>query len=366
MQQDCVKDGAEENCVVKYEAVKATAAPPSFWQAVLQLFNFQPPQRPFEKSVAFLVGVSKYKYLSPQLPYVERDLADMRHFLLDEAGFDAVYVASGSVVSTHLVDDYMMNRFKSELSDKDRLLFYFSGHGADIGTNVGYIQFSNATQEYNSDQYLAVTQADQWSSRLPVRHILFIFDSCISGHGWDRGFIPKEGGLNPNQYLLNTVSGKSSRYVITAGSGKEKAYQIQVATNQGFSVFTHEFIEALRNNPAYSQQGFVLLEQVFATAKVGVARFTGPSGLKMNPQMFNRRRNEDDNGEFVFVNTNVRGATLPQSIRDQFGLIPKVEGAVPIHTPRRISMTLGAMFAQPIVNKSTGGANAVVTGDLNG
>ena len=65
----------------------------------------------------------------------------MREYLLNEAGFDAVYVASGSVVSTHLLEAYMMVRFSSEVTEKDRLLFYFSGHGTDIGTTTGDIRF---------------------------------------------------------------------------------------------------------------------------------------------------------------------------------------------------------------------------------
>src|ERR1700733_15179075 len=271
---DCVQDGNTRNCVMKYEPVQ-TAARPSFWQLVLQLFNFAPAQRPFERSVAFLVGVSKYEHLNPQLPYVDTDLKDMREFLLDDAGFDTVYVASGSVVSTHLVENYMMNRFSTELTDKDRLLFYFSGHGNDIGTNTSYIQFSKATSSFDSEQYLPVTEADQWSTKLPARHIVFIFDSCFSGHGWNIGLVPK-ADTTPFQSLINTVSGDSSRYVLTAGSGKEKAYQIEVSTNKGYSIFTHELIKALRQNPAYATQGFVLLEQAFATAKIEVAKFTGP------------------------------------------------------------------------------------------
>ena len=76
---DCVQEGNTRNCVMKYEPVQ-TAVPPSFWRLVMQLFNFTPAQRPFERSVAFLVGVSKYEHLSPQLPYVDTDLKDMQRF----------------------------------------------------------------------------------------------------------------------------------------------------------------------------------------------------------------------------------------------------------------------------------------------
>jgi len=45
--------------------------------------------RPFGRSVAFLVGVSKYQHLS-QLPSVLNDVHQMRDFLLYKAGFDDV------------------------------------------------------------------------------------------------------------------------------------------------------------------------------------------------------------------------------------------------------------------------------------
>ena len=197
---------------------------------------------------------------------------------------------------------------------------------------------------------------------MPARHILFIFDSCFSGHGWDRGWIPKEGS-STTENLINTVSGNSSRYVITAGSGKKRLI-IQAATDQGYSVFTDELIKALRDNPAYSQQGFLLLEQAFAEAKVGVAQFTGPNGLKMNPQLFARPRNEADNGDFVFVNATIKGAVLPQTIRQQFGIIPKVDAKPTRVLSRKVPPAVGAMFSRPIT-KDAGGADAIVSGDFN-
>jgi len=50
-------------------------------------------QTAFGRSVAFLAGVSKYYHQSPQLPFVDSDLTELRNFLLTDGGFDTVYEA---------------------------------------------------------------------------------------------------------------------------------------------------------------------------------------------------------------------------------------------------------------------------------
>ncbi|UCE07486.1 MAG: caspase family protein, partial [bacterium] len=127
--------------------IKPTDEKPWFFQQLENLFDVVLSQRdklPFGRSVAFLVGVSDYKYLSPDLPFVKNDLHDMRQFLLTKGGFDEVYVASENIVNRDLIEDYIRNKFPRWLKQEDRLLFYYSGHGDDAGGRTGYMQFSNA------------------------------------------------------------------------------------------------------------------------------------------------------------------------------------------------------------------------------
>ncbi|MBI3667553.1 MAG: hypothetical protein HY236_15225 [Acidobacteria bacterium] len=72
-------------------------------------------------------------------------------------------------MTTRLVEQYMVNRLPKEVTAQDRLLFYFSGHGADIGGATGYLQFAGAKrEEFDSTQYLAVTRCEEWS-RINIR-----------------------------------------------------------------------------------------------------------------------------------------------------------------------------------------------------
>jgi hypothetical protein len=307
--------------VVKYEAPQSTAQSPSFWEIFTNLFRFAPNNRPFERSFAFLVGVSSYKHLSPQLPYVKSDLEDLRQFLLDQGGFDVVYVASDDVVTAGLVEDYMLNRFPKEIGENDRLLFYYSGHGADIGGSTGYMQFGQAKKEtFDLSQYLPITRTQEWSRIIKAKHILFLIDSCASG----LGFESKGDSSNVDDDLLNTLSGNGSRFVITAGTAREKAFQVEVSSDHGYSVFTHSFLEVLRtSSDAYKEKGFLVLDEVFAEAKVRVGRFTSESGRAMTPRLWAIPRDGKDVGTFIFLNKDIKAVSASSITKTRLGISPK-------------------------------------------
>lgn len=141
IRQVVLKDGVE-----RWYRVKANDPKPLFFQQVEELFKVILPAKdlPFGVSVAFLVGVSQYDYLAPDLPFVKNDLRDMSEFLLAEGGFDTVYVASEKIVNRDLIEDYMRNKLGRWLNKRDRLFYYYSGHGADSGGKTGYMQFAQA------------------------------------------------------------------------------------------------------------------------------------------------------------------------------------------------------------------------------
>jgi WD40 repeat protein len=312
--------------VIKYERSQPGTQLASFWQQFLDLFKLSAssPALPFGRSVAFLVGVGNYKYLTPRLEYVKTDLAEFRGYLLSQGGFDTVYVAEDNVASASLVEEYMFNRLRKDLSSEDRLLFYFSGHGADMGGDVGYLQFADAQQDvYDVVQYLPVTRVLEWSRLNRAKHMLFLLDSCTSG----LGFKEKAGPPGVDQALLSTFSGNGSRFVVTAGTAREKSFEAE-----GYSVFTRAFLDALRSKTLVSRdRGFVILEEVFADAKIRVGQFSARNGLRMTPRLWSIPRDESkDTGTFVFLNP---GATEPK-------LAKPLEKALNVVVPKAMGISV--------------------------
>jgi uncharacterized caspase-like protein len=175
--------------------------------------------RPFGRSIAFLVGVSKYQNLS-QLPSVLNDIREMREFLLNKAGFDEVYVVTDANVKRDLIEQYVKGILPDKMSSPDRLLFYYSGHGGDQKGN-GYMLFGGAQSgKFFGQDVLAVSSLGDWSKELQIQHALFILDSCSSG----LGFLQKSGVSDSDSLLLRTLSGNGSRTVLTAGTAEEETY----------------------------------------------------------------------------------------------------------------------------------------------
>lgn len=299
--------------VVRYD--KPAAQNPSFWQSTYDRFGWLVKSRPFNRSVALLVGVGTYAHLSPQLTYVKSDLAAMREFLLGDGGFDRVYVMSDGIANAALVENYMFNVLPAELAPNDRLLFYFSGHGADIG-GQGYMQFANASAAYDRDQYLDVTRTEQWSKRIAAKHILFLIDACNAGLGYT-----EKAGVPLDEGLLEQFAGKGSRNVITAGTGTQRAYQVE-ENKQGYSVFTRAFLDSIRG--AEVQGGFLTLAEVMAGIERRVAAFSRDNqSKKMTPRRWDLHRSDDDLGTFVFVNPRATAPPLLAGLRQYINAVAK-------------------------------------------
>jgi len=269
---------------------------------------------PFGKSIAFLVGVSEYEHLSTQLPFVKNDLAELRKFLLDKGGFDEVYVAADSTVKESLVKEYIFNIFPEKLQKNDRLLFYYSGHGADIGSGVGYMQFSGARPgKFTVDQVLKIGDCTEWSKVLPAAHVLFIYDCCASG----LGFTPKGEDKYTRAEILKTLSRNGSRTVITAGTAEEKTFGVE---NQNHSVFTKAMLNAL--NRPQNTEGFITISQLFADIESEVKQFSQIYGKNLTP----RRWELDDTvyrGTFLFIDNSGNVPEMPEDFSRSLKAVPK-------------------------------------------
>lgn len=290
-----LKDGVE-----RWHRVKALGAKPWFFQQVENLFNVVLPpkdQLPFGVSVALLVGVSEYAHLSQQLPFVKNDLADMRAFLLNDGGFDTVYVASEKIVNRDLIDGYVRNKIGRSLKPRDRFLFYYSGHGADNRGKTGYMQFAQAVSgDFVGTQVLPIRTALDWSSELNINHQLFVFDCCASGLAFT-----SRGGPGD---LLASLSGNGCRMIMTAGTAEEKTYEVEGRDGKGNGVFTRAFLNAARSGSAdkgTGRDGFITIEEIFAQVKTEIGRFKVIHGKSVTPDL-EELDEAQYRGTFVFVN----------------------------------------------------------------
>ena len=280
---------------------------------------------PFGKSIAFLAGVARYEFLSPQLPSVRNDLTTMREFLLKQAGFDEVYIARDNVVSRDLVERYIKGEMAKKLTANDRLLFYYSGHGADNQGKTGYMQFGRARKdEFWGPQVLAINALDDWSREMHVKHILFVLDCCASG----LAFTAKSGSEESEKLLLQTLSGNGSRTVLTAGTADEKTYALSSRESMGNGVFTKALLNAFESRALFSQStSFITVTDLYAAIQKEMAKFRASEKKTTTPRLW-ALQEMDYRGTFVFLNPKASTAKLTPDQARSLGVttIPKGEG----------------------------------------
>jgi hypothetical protein len=341
-------DRGVETWVVDAHVSSNQSTTPIFFRDYSELSGLKLPETdlPFGRSVALLVGVSKYHHLSPNLPGAENDLTDLRDYLLGPGGFDEVFTVMNDFATPALIEDFMINRFR-RLNRSDRLLFYFAGHSADIDSGItGYLQFANAIPDDFAQEVLPISHTQQWSRAIGAGHVLFIFDTCVSGLAFlSRGEIH----VNDERELLETLSGNGSRIVITAGTGDESAFEILDGNGRSVGVFTRSLLKALESPSADGDfASLVNAHQVFGDLKTYVGAYAANYHFRMTPQIFSLDPLEHS-GEFLFLNWKVKDKPVAPSLALRLGAVQPLgvsQPAPPIRDWTEIALGLDDVTRQ--------------------
>jgi len=283
---------------------------------------------PFGRSAALLTGVSDYKYLSPDLPSVEKDLKDMREFLLGDGGFDEVFVIKNENLDRDIIERYVKSKLPKRVGKNGRLLVYFSGHGGKNKKGAtGYMQFRQARGgNFYGRNVLAINDVKDWSKEAEVKHLLVMLDCDISGLAFTQ-----KGSQDCDTGILNTLSGKGSRIVITAGSGEQNAYAMDLRGKIGNGVFTRAFLDAFKDKSGTGGDcPLFIMDDIFGIIKRHVSYFSMDSGREMTPRKWNLDDN-DLNGNFVFVRPGGKNLVFTDEQIKKGGLTKK-SGAAPVVT----------------------------------
>ena len=144
---------------------------------------------------------------------------------------------------------------------------------------------------------MPVLDFSQWAQSIVAKHLLIVLDACAAG------LAVRAKGEVPPDALLQSLSGAGSGVLITAGTGDEKAWQIQTASGQGHSVFTRALLDGLREGQRKSDgAGFTTIHEALARAERQVGRFEASENKRMTPQVWplNRRDGFDQRAPSPF------------------------------------------------------------------
>ncbi len=190
---------------------------------------------------ALVIGIDKYSSSKwPKLGYAKKDAEAVAYFLRDQ-NFQVTLIYDELATKTEIISQ-LQNALAPKLREKDRVLFFFAGHGYTEtlgGEDHGYIVPSDGGER--SATYISMDELHTQSKMMRIsRHQLFIFDSCYGG-----SFGTRAGFLNPSSpaYLFELMR-RPSREFITAGG---KNQQVREDVRCGHGLFTCYLLKALKD-----------------------------------------------------------------------------------------------------------------------
>lgn len=237
---------------------------------------------------ALVIGNSHYQLMSGLKTPVSdaRDVADV---LGSHYGFDVKLL-------TDVTRDQIMaamNEYARTLTDADRLLIYYAGHG---GTKIfpperAFWLGVDADPELPSSWLSAQTVADAiW--QIHARHILLVADSCFSSvitHPTSTTLVRTD-----DEHVTAIRWNKAARMVLT--SGQNEPVVDGTSADATHSLFAEIFITVLRQN-SILLSGNVLAHELTSR----IQDYARRTGLKQTPTYSNLQDPQHKFGDFFFV-----------------------------------------------------------------
>ena len=205
-------------------------------------------------------GISNYDQLH-QLPGTRRDIENLKNVLIS-TGSIGIYPESN--VETYFdltlneIQEILINYTYSRSGRGDKLIFYFSGHGAVLGNGDFYFCLKDTKKGFGNEGFLPL-------SALSLREIIntlsnfdilpcFIIDACFSGASIN---VEKVNvGLNI-EYLASKALGNS--YAIIASSGSDS---FSYGDEEG-GFFTNELVRLMKSGlPASINEKFITVQNI--------------------------------------------------------------------------------------------------------
>ncbi len=175
----------------------------------------------FDRNLAVVIGINEYgRGISPlQTPVNDAEhLADLLH---GGHGYD-VWLLNQEVTLTQLRT--LLNEIlPMEVRARDRLLFYFAGHGVvKPGDGSAYLVPQDADIA-RRDTFLPALELFDALTALPCQQVLTILDCCFAG-GLDKIADPAETSVRTGLTSLTELIQKPAWQVITSTTPNQKAF----------------------------------------------------------------------------------------------------------------------------------------------
>jgi len=188
---------------------------------------------------ALVIGNATYPAPMTRLKTPLKNAEDLTRLLEDNFGFEVEYLPNATRDQIlGAIDNY-----RRILDDNSSLIIYYAGHGDyEEDTGVAHWLPVDAKQN-NTSTWISSDDVVNRVRGMKARHVLLVVDSCFSGGFFDSTLSGQQSDEEPIVYL-NTMMERVSRFLMTSGD----LDFIDEVGEGGHSLFTHAFIQGLKNH----------------------------------------------------------------------------------------------------------------------
>jgi WD40 repeat protein len=269
----------------------------------------------FERNLAFIIGINNYQNGISSLKTAVNDAKKLVETLREQHNYQ-VWVCLDEVATLSNLNQLLEQTLPAEVTENDRLLFYFAGHGVAINGDddpAGYLIPQDA-KAGDTNSYLPMTKLHDALSKLPCRHFLGILDCCFAGaFRWSstRDLVTSPEVIYQERY--DRFIRDPAWQIITSSASDQKALDnFKLDTERGevgnHSPFATALLEALAgaadiyppSEPGKSAgDGVITATELYLYLRDRVEVSTEQQHLRQTPGIWSL--NKHDKGEYIFL-----------------------------------------------------------------
>jgi Flp pilus assembly protein TadD len=278
-------------------------------------------QSPFNRNLAIIIAINDYKNQIPPLNTPVPDASELARLLEEDLGEHDRYEVQLLLNEEANRDglEQLIKKLKNneiKVSEKDRVLFYFAGHGIadDVLENqdgpVGYLIPQDAKLN-NTNTYLPMQELHNALIELPCRHLLVILDCCFAGaFRWASLSREVERRYTVYKERYDRFIKDPAWQVITSAGDDQKALDSLTAqrgqVQRGekiHSPFAQALFDALHGktdaNTDFKQDGILTATRLYSFLRDRVETTTEKHNKRQTPGLYTLKKH--DKGEYIFL-----------------------------------------------------------------
>lgn len=265
----------------------------------------------FERNLAFIIGINNYKNGISPLKTAVNDAQEIVKILRQKHGYQ-VWVCLDELANLSNLNQLLEKTLPEQVSENDRLLFYFAGHGVALNGDddpVGYLIPQDAKQgDINS--YLPMTKLHDALSQLPCRHFLGILDCCFAGaFRWSstRDLLTSSEEVIHKERYDRFITDPAWQIITSSASNQKALDNFNLDGNNrlgdNHSPFAAALLEGLEGAadiyPPPAGDGVITATELYVYLRDRVEIPTKESNLRQTPGIW--CLNKHDKGEYIFL-----------------------------------------------------------------